>query len=103
MGPFGPKNMKPVFKTNAVRDNGYGKRVGADKSHLKLNIINGADQKTYNAIGFGLGDKITSTQNDFDIAYNLDENEWNGNTSIQLLLKDIKVLNPFLNRSSYGL
>ena len=90
MGPFGPKNMKPVFTTNAVRDNGYGKRVGADKSHLKLNIINGADQKTYNAIGFGLGDKITSTQNDFDIAYNLDENEWNGNTSIQLLLKDIK-------------
>ena len=90
MGPFGPKNMKPVFTTNAVRDNGYGKRVGADKSHLKLNIINGADQKTYNAIGFGLGDKITSTQNDFDIAYNLDENEWNGNTSIQLLIKDIK-------------
>ena len=90
MGPFGPKNMKPVFTTNSVRDNGYGKRVGADKSHLKLNIINGADQKTYNAIGFGLGDKITSTQNDFDIAYNLDENEWNGNTSIQLLIKDIK-------------
>ena len=90
MGPFGPKNMKPVFTTNAVRDNGYGKRVGVDKSHLKLNIINGADQKTYNAIGFGLGDKITSTQNDFDIAYNLDENEWNGNTSIQLLIKDIK-------------
>jgi len=90
MGPFGPKNMKPVFTTNSVRDNGYGKRVGADKSHLKLNIISGADQKTYNAIGFGLGDKISSTQNDFDIAYNLDENEWNGNTSIQLLLKDIK-------------
>ena len=90
MGPFGPKNMKPVFTTNSVRDNGYAKRVGADKSHLKLNIISGADQKTYNAIGFGLGDKISSTQNDFDIAYNLDENEWNGNTSIQLLLKDIK-------------
>ena len=90
MGPFGPKNMKPVFTTHSVRDNGYGKRVGADKSHLKLNIINGADQKTYNAIGFGLGDKIASTQNDFDIAYNLDENEWNGNTSIQLLIKDIK-------------
>ena len=90
MGPFGPQNMKPVFSTAAVRDNGYGKTVGADKSHLKLNIIYGADKKTYNAIGFGLGDKMKFIQNNFDIAYSLDENEWNGRTSLQLLLKDIK-------------
>ena len=90
MAPFGPLNMKPVFTTTAVRDNGYGKQVGADSSHLKLNIIYGSDQKTYNAIGFGLGDKITSTQNDFDIAYTIDENTWNGYTSIQLMLKDLK-------------
>ncbi|WP_428743675.1 single-stranded-DNA-specific exonuclease RecJ [Tenacibaculum sp.] len=90
MAPFGPQNMKPVFTTTAVRDNGYGKQVGTDSSHLKLNIIYGTDQKTYNAIGFGLGDKITSTQNDFDIAYTLDENTWNGYTSIQLMLKDLK-------------
>ncbi|MDE0536157.1 single-stranded-DNA-specific exonuclease RecJ [Tenacibaculum sp. L6] len=90
MAPFGPQNMKPVFTTTAVRDNGYGKQVGADSNHLKLNIIYGTDQKTYNAIGFGLGDKITSTQNEFDIAYTLDENTWNGYTSIQLMLKDLK-------------
>ena len=90
MGPFGPKNMKPVFKTTSVRDNGYGKTVGADKSHLKLSIIDGADKKTYNAIGFGLGNKIKSIKGDFDIAYSLDENEWKGNTSIQLILKDLK-------------
>ena len=90
MGPFGPQNMKPVFKTTSVRDNGYGKTVGADKSHLKLSVIDGADKKTYNAIGFGLGNKIKSIKGDFDIAYSLDENEWNGRTSLQLLLKDIK-------------
>lgn len=90
MGPFGPQNMKPVFTTTSVRDNGYGKTVGSDKTHLKLNIIYGADQKTYNAIGFGMGDKMKFIENDFDIAYSLDENEWNGNTSIQLLLKDLK-------------
>ena len=90
MGPFGPQNMKPVFSTTSVRDNGYGKTVGEDKSHLKLNIIYGADKKTYNAIGFGLGNKMKFIQNNFDIAYSLDENEWNGRTSLQLLLKDIK-------------
>jgi single-stranded-DNA-specific exonuclease len=90
MAPFGPQNMKPTFKTTAVRDNGYGKQVGADKTHLKLNIISGADQKTYNAIGFNLGEKIHVIQNDFDIVYALDENEWNGVKSIQLLLKDLK-------------
>lgn len=90
MAPFGPQNMKPTFKTSAVRDNGYGKQVGADKTHLKLNIIAGADSKTYNAIGFNLGAKITEIQNAFDIVYALDENEWNGIKSIQLLLKDLQ-------------
>ena len=90
MAPFGPLNMKPTFTTSSVRDNGYGKQVGADKNHLKLNIIYGADKKTYNAIGFNLGNKLSSIQNDFDIAYTLDENTWNGNTSIQLMLKDIR-------------
>ena len=90
MAPFGPQNMKPTFKTSAVRDNGYGKQVGADKTHLKLNIIAGADSKTYNAIGFNLGAKITEIQNAFNIVYALDENEWNGIKSIQLLLKDLQ-------------
>jgi single-stranded-DNA-specific exonuclease len=91
--PFGPSNMRPVFMTNGLRDNGYGKQVGEDKSHLKLNIISGADKKTYNAIGFGLGDKLDSIQRNasFDAVFNIEENHWNGNTSLQLQLKDIKV------------
>lgn len=90
MAPFGPLNMKPTFKTSCVRDNGYGKQVGADKTHLKLNVFQGDNKKTHNAIGFNLGDKMEFVQNDFDIVYALDENEWNGFKSIQLLLKDIR-------------
>ncbi len=90
MAPFGPQNMKPVFKTSAVRDNGYGKQVGADKSHLKLNVFQGDNKHTFNAIGFGLGKKISEVQNDFDIVYTLDENEWQGRKSIQLMLKDLQ-------------
>ncbi|CAM1361010.1 single-stranded-DNA-specific exonuclease RecJ [Tenacibaculum xiamenense] len=90
MAPFGPQNMKPIFYSSSVRDNGYGKQVGSDKSHLKLNIIYGADRRTYGAIGFSLGSKIDLVENGFDIAYCLDENTWNGVTSIQLVLKDLK-------------
>ncbi|TMM29675.1 single-stranded-DNA-specific exonuclease RecJ [Polaribacter aestuariivivens] len=90
MAPFGPMNMKPVFKSTCVRDNGYGKQVGADKTHLKLNVFQGDNQKTYNAIGFNLGDKLEFVQDEFDIVYTLDENEWNGYKSVQLLLKDLK-------------
>ena len=91
-GPFGPKNMKPVFLSNGLRDNGYGKTVGAENTHLKLNIISGSDQKTYNAIGFNLGNKkdLVNNGNSFDAVYTLEENTWNGITSIQLNLKDIR-------------
>ena len=90
--PFGPQNMHPVFVANGLRDNGFGKCIGEDKTHLKLNIIEGADKKTYNAIGFGLGNKkeLTSNGNSFKAAFTIDENHWNGMTSLQLLLKDIK-------------
>ena len=90
MAPFGPKNMKPTFTSTCVRDNGYGKQVGADKTHLKLNVFQGDNQKTYNSIGFNLGNKMALVKDEFAIVYALDENEWNGVKSIQLLLKDLK-------------
>lgn len=91
-GPFGPKNMKPIFMSSGLRDNGYGKTVGSDANHLKLNIISGADTKTYNAIGFNLGNKINLIKNGkpFEIVYTLEKNTWNGTTSIQLNVKDIR-------------
>ncbi len=91
-GPFGPKNMKPVFVASGLRDNGYGKKVGKDEDHLKLNIISGADKKTYNAIGFGLGNKfnLINNGNSFKAVFTIEENHWNGITSLQLNIKDLK-------------
>jgi len=92
LAPFGPQNMKPTFMATGLRDNGYGKKVGADQTHLKLSIIEGANKLTYNAIGFSMGDKYELVQHKsaFKAAFNIDENHWNGNTSLQLLLKDIQ-------------
>lgn len=89
--PFGPQNMKPVFKSTGLKDNGYGKKVGETDDHLKTNIIQGTDPRTYNAIGFGLGEKLDLIQkgNLFSAAYTIEENVWNGMSSLQLNLKDI--------------
>jgi single-stranded-DNA-specific exonuclease len=93
MAPFGPANMHPVFMASGLRDNGYGKQVGEDKSHLKLSILSGVDPKTYAAIGFGLGDKhaLVQKSNAFKAAFTLDENHWQGHTTLQLVLKDIEM------------
>lgn len=90
--PFGPANMKPVFLATGLRDNGYGKCVGDQGDHLKLSIVVGSNPKTYNAIGFGLGHKYPLIQSGkpFKAVFNIEENHWNGITSIQLNLKDIK-------------
>lgn len=90
--PFGPGNMRPVFSTSGLRDTGYGRKVGTDEDHIKLNVFDGANQKTISAIGFNLGAKmdIIESAQTFKAAYNLDENQWNGTTTLQLILKDIE-------------
>ena len=88
--PFGPMNRTPNFITKSVTDSGKGRKVGEDKSHLRLtlNTLN----KDLVSIGFGMGDdfeKITDNK-PFDICYSIDENTWNGTTSLQLRLKGVK-------------
>jgi single-stranded-DNA-specific exonuclease len=92
LAPFGPQNMRPVFMATGLRDNGYGKKIGGDESHLRLNIFEGSNQVTFNAVGFGMANKLPLVQNgnSFKAAFNIDENCWNGNTSLQLLLKDLQ-------------
>ena len=89
--PFGPQNMTPVFLTKNVKDTGYAQKLGADEEHLKL-FVRQNNSEGMAAIGFGLGNKMEFTTNKkpFEAVYCIDENEWNGKTSIQLRLKDIK-------------
>lgn len=89
--PFGPGNMSPVFMTRNVKDTGYGKAIGADETHLRLFLRHG-EEGGYAAIGFGLAKKmdVACKGQPFDAAYSIDENEWNGEVSIQLRLRDIR-------------
>jgi len=89
--PFGPGNMTPIFMAESLKDTGYGKGVGEDEKHLKLTLTQSGNEKI-SSIGFGLGDKLDliSNRKPFKAVFSIDENEWNGNVSLQLKLRDIK-------------
>ncbi len=90
-GPFGPGNMTPVFLTQNLKDTGWGKQVGTESNHLRVTLQQN-NTNTFVGIGFGMGDKldIISDKKPFKAVYSLDENEWNGTTTIQLRLRDLK-------------
>lgn len=89
--PFGPMNMTPIFLTKDLIDTGYGKKIGKDDEHLKLFVKQG-NSEGIGAIGFKIGDKLDLTANRqlFQAVYSVDENEYNGNVSLQMRLRDIK-------------
>ena len=91
MAPFGPGNMSPVFMADNLRDSGYAKSVGEDGKHLKL-AASQNNTKAIGGIGFNLGQKLplVTQKKSFSAVFSLEENEWQGNISLQLRLKDIK-------------
>lgn len=90
MEPFGPSNERPVFVSVGLRETGYAKAVGDDGKHLKLQLKDESVDKTYNAIGFGLGDQLPHCIGLLDVVYELDKNSFRGQENFQLMLKDVK-------------
>lgn len=92
-GPFGPGNMKPVFVSKKVFDYGTSRLVGKEQEHLKLELVDASCENVINGIAFRMFayNQHLKAMNPLDICYTLEENTFNGNTSIQLLIKDIKI------------
>jgi single-stranded-DNA-specific exonuclease len=87
--PTGIGNPTPLFLTRRVTVI-QSTPVGSEGKHLKLKLVK--DNKTFEAIAFNFSayNLQIITNNYYDIVYSIDENVWNGNTSIQLRIKDIK-------------
>ncbi len=91
MSPFGPKNMLPIFVTHQCMDAGGSRIVGKDKTHLRLDLIDSSGGR-FSGIGFGLGHNLSEVkkQKPFSVLYTLEENQYNGNTNLQLKIKNLK-------------
>jgi single-stranded-DNA-specific exonuclease len=90
--PFGPENMKPLFVSKKVFDYGTSRLVGKEQEHLKMELIDSSSENVMNGIAFGMheyNDHLKAL-NPLDICYTLEENNFNGNSTIQLMIRDIK-------------
>ncbi|MCK4892444.1 MAG: single-stranded-DNA-specific exonuclease RecJ [Calditrichia bacterium] len=88
LGPFGPMNLRPVFVSRNLKILGTPSIVG--HNHLKLKVEqNGA---VLDAIGFNMADYLDKIggNGQVDCVYVIEENRWNGRSSLQLRLKDIR-------------
>lgn len=89
MEPFGPGNMKPVF----VARNLYSTQAKVLKEkHLKLRVIQPANNIELDGIGFSMADKLDDVAPGvaFDIAFTMETNTWQNRSTVQLNIKDIR-------------
>lgn len=87
--PFGPGNRNPNFVVRNVRDTGYSRLLRGN--HLRV-AVGQPDSAPQYGVAFGRGDDFekVKTRQPFDICFNLQENRWEGNAYLQLMVKDMK-------------
>lgn len=90
--PFGPGNMKPIFVTKNTIDAGTSRLVGKEQEHLKLDLRDPSNSSVMGGIAFKMGhffDTLKSKK-PIDVCYTLEENFFAGNTTIQLMVREIQ-------------
>ncbi|MBN1982476.1 MAG: single-stranded-DNA-specific exonuclease RecJ [Chitinivibrionales bacterium] len=89
MEPFGPGNNRPVFLCRHLHHNATPRIVGSN--HLKLSVHD--TNRPMDAIAFNFGNRYSQILHatEFSLAFYLDENVWNGKTSLQMRVKGISM------------
>ena len=89
MEPFGPENMHPVFISRKVTETGFSKIL--KEQHIRFVIKQ--QNITLNGIGFNMPGKfeLLKKKKPLDIVFTIDENEWQGNKTLQLKVIDIRL------------
>ena len=90
LAPFGMDNQKPVFYIRDFQVEN-ARSMGAGDSHLKLKISKG--NANIEVVAFGQGSKATefAQTKQLELAVTLSVNQWNGQTTLQLMMVDARV------------
>ncbi len=88
--PFGPGNPRPIFVTRNVCNYRYTRAVGQNNRHLRLDVTDKTG--VLGGIAFGMGKWEADFKNGYnkDICYEIGLNTYNGKTSLQMMVLDIK-------------
>jgi single-stranded-DNA-specific exonuclease len=87
--PFGYGNPTPYFVSRNLRVK-YSKAIGQDEKHLRLVLHDG--KQDWSAVAFQQGHWATklAVSQSIDAVYSLEFNDWNGERSMQLNIKDLR-------------
>jgi single-stranded-DNA-specific exonuclease len=90
MGPFGPGNPRPVFEARNLFV--FNSLSSFKDRHIKFLVGQEGTDHVYQAVGFELAEfyERISKGDSFRMVFTVEENVYNGTTSIQLRIKDIK-------------
>lgn len=92
LAPFGPENMKPVFRSSACFDSGDTRIVGKEARHLKFALVQEEGERKVEGIGFDMAqwEPHIKAGGKIDVLYTLEENTYNGYTYLQMQIRDVK-------------
>ena len=96
-GPHGPDNQRPTFWGRGLRVVGQPSCVGAQQQHLRLRVAQADGGAAYPVIGFGLAERFETVMTSvrrgqpLELAFQVDENTWNGRTTLQLKAQDVRM------------
>ena len=90
LAPFGMDNQKPIFYIRDFQVEN-ARVMGAGNAHLKLKISKG--EASFEVVAFGQGKWATefSQTKQLELAVTLSVNQWNGQTTLQLMMVDARV------------
>jgi len=90
LAPFGMDNQKPVFYIRNFQIES-ARAMGASNAHLKLKISRGTSN--FEVVAFGKGSLAAefSQAKGLELAVTLSVNQWNGQTTLQLMMVDTRV------------
>ncbi len=92
MAPFGPENQRPLFEASSVFV--FNSLSSFKDRHIRFLAGQEGNENVFQAVGFDMSEHYDQlSQGDpFKMAFSVEENIYNGVTSIQLRIKDIKFL-----------